>query len=308
MQLIWVSGPVGQIRTFNVTFKNVLLTLLGLILSFIVLGALLQFVGFRWAIEYSPAIAKSLGNVHSGFEIDNLNYFYRSKLNEIQLKQQQINDKLLDLEEKNKALTKLVTPNVKFKEHLTEKDIGGAFLPKNLESNKSLLDVMNLTLGQMSLSQKRIEKSNQVWGQYYDDLASTPISIPVSFVSLSSGFGVRSDPLNNYLSDHTGLDFQGPIGMPIFAAGDGKIISTGWDNAYGLTVQIEHMNGLVSKYAHASKILVSEGQDIKAGEKIALIGNTGRSTGPHLHFEIIKSGTPVNPKDYLVGLNPGSLR
>jgi len=303
-----VSGPVGQIRTFNVTFKNVLLTLLGLTFSFIALGALLQFIGFRWAIEYNPAIAKSLGNVQSGFEIDNLNYFYRTKLNEIQLKQQQINDKLLELEEKNKALTKLVTPNVKFKEHLTEKDIGGAFLPKNFESNKSLLDVMVLTLGQISTSQKRVEKSNQFWGQYYDELAHTPLLIPVSMVSLSSGFGLRTDPVNNYLSDHTGLDFQGPIGMPIYAAGNGKVISAGWDNAYGLTVKIEHYNGFHSKYAHASKVLVSEGQDIKIGEKIALIGNTGRSTGPHLHFEIIKSGTPVNPKDYLVGLNPGSQR
>jgi murein DD-endopeptidase MepM/ murein hydrolase activator NlpD len=308
MQLIWVSGPVGQIRTFNVTFKNVLVSLLVLILGFIVLGALLQFVGFRWAVEYNPEIAKSLGNLHSGFEIDNLNYFYRAKLNEVQLKQQQINDKLLELEEKNKALSKLVTPNVKFKEHLTEKDIGGAFLPKNFDSNKSLMDLMDLTLDLMSLSQKRIEKSNQFWGQYYDDLAQTPILIPVSLVSLSSGFGTRTDPLNNYVSEHTGLDFQGPIGMPIFAAGDGRILSTGWDNAYGLTVKIEHINGFVSKYAHASKILVSEGQDIKAGQMIALIGNTGRSTGPHLHFEIIKSGTPVNPKNYLVGLNPGSQR
>jgi murein DD-endopeptidase MepM/ murein hydrolase activator NlpD len=308
MQLIWVSGPVGHIRTFNITFKNVLISLFGLVLCFIFLGALFQFIGFRWAIEYNPAIAKSLGNVHSGFEIDNLNYFYRSKLNEIQFKQQQFNDKLIELEEKNRALTKLVNPNIRFKEHVTEKDIGGAFLPKKLDSNQSLMDLMDSSLNQMSLSQKRIEKSNQFWGKYYDDLAHTPILIPVSLVSLSSGFGLRTDPLNNYLSDHTGLDFQGPIGMPIYAAGDGKILSTGWDNAYGLTVKIEHMNGLVSKYAHASKILVSEGQDIKAGQLIALIGTTGRSTGPHLHFEIIKSGTPVNPKDYLVGLNHGFQR
>ncbi len=308
MQFIWVSGPVGHIRTFNITFKNVLISFLGLVFCFIALGALLQFFGFRWAIEYNPAIAKSLGNVHSGFEIDNLNYFYRSKLNEIQLKQQQVNEQLLELEEKNRALTKLLTPNVKFKEHLTEKDIGGPFLPKNLDSNKSLLDVMDITSSQMSLSQKRVEKFNHFWGEYYEKLAHTPLLIPVSMVSLSSGFGLRTDPVNNYQSDHTGLDFQGPIGMPIYAAGDGKVISSGWDNAYGLTVKIEHTNVFASKYAHASKILVSEGQDIKAGQKIALIGNTGRSTGPHLHFEIIKSGSPVNPKDYLVGLNPGSQR
>ena len=302
MQLIWVSGPVGQIRTLNITFKNVLVCLVGLTFCFILLGALLQIIGFRWAVEYNPAIARTLGNVHSGFEIDNLNYFYRSKLNEIQLKQQQINDKVSELEEKNKALTKLLSPHLKFKEHITEKDLGGAYLPANLESNKSLMDSMDIALRQIVLHQKRVEKASQYWGQYYEDLSHIPISIPVTYVSLSSGFGVRTDPLNNFLSEHTGLDFQGPIGMPIYASGDGKVISTGWDNAYGLTVKIEHQNGFVSKYAHASKVLVTEGQEIKAGQEIAQIGTTGRSTGPHLHFEIIKSGKPVNPKDYLVGL------
>lgn len=302
MQLIWVSGPVGQIRTLNITFKNVLLSLLGLTFCFVLLGALLQFIGFRWAVEYNPAIAKSLGNVHSGFEIDNLNYFYRSKLNEIQLKQQQIYDKVQELEEKNKALTKLVSPNLKFKDHITDKDFGGAFLPNSFDSNRSLMDSMDLALRQIILHQKLVEKSNQFWGKYYEDLSYTPISIPVNLVSLSSGFGLRTDPLNNFPSDHTGLDFQGPTGMPIYAAGNGKVISTGWDNAYGLTVKIEHFNGFTSKYAHVSKILVSEGQDIKTGEIIALVGTTGRSTGPHLHFEIIKFGQPVNPKDYLVGL------
>ncbi len=302
MQLIWVSGPVGQIRTLNITFKSVLISLLGLVVCLILLGALLQFIGFRWAVEYNPSIAKSLGNLHSGFEMDNLDYFYRSKLKEIQLKQQQINDKVLELDEKNRALSKLLSPNVKFKDHITEKDLGGAFLPKSSDSNKSLLDSMDLTLVQLSLNQKRVDKSSELWGEFYNELSHTPLLIPVTAVSLSSGFGVRSDPLNNNVSDHTGLDFQGPIGMPIYAAGAGKVISTGWDNAYGLTVKIEHINGLESKYAHASKVLVSEGQDIKAGQMIALIGTTGRSTGPHLHFEIIQFGKPVNPKNYLVGL------
>jgi murein DD-endopeptidase MepM/ murein hydrolase activator NlpD len=161
---------------------------------------------------------------------------------------------------------------------------------------------MDLTLVTLSLIQKRFDKSSQIWDEFYNELSHTPLLIPVKDVSLSSGFGIRLDPLNNNVSDHTGLDFQGPIGMPIYAAGAGKVISTGWDNAYGLTVKIEHINGLESKYAHASKVLVSEGQDIKAGQMIALIGTTGRSTGPHLHFEIIQFGKPVNPKNYLVGL------
>jgi hypothetical protein len=92
------------------------------------LGALLQFIGFRWAVEYSPEIAKSFGNFHSGFELDNLNYFYRNKLQEVEEKQVQLQEKLKALEEKNLQLAKIVTPSLKFSNHVVSNS-GGAYIP-----------------------------------------------------------------------------------------------------------------------------------------------------------------------------------
>jgi murein DD-endopeptidase MepM/ murein hydrolase activator NlpD len=81
------------------------------------------------------------------------------------------------------------------------------------------------------------------------------------------------------------------------------VISANWDKAYGLTVVIEHLDGFISKYSHLSKALVTEGQTVQLGQEIAIMGNTGRTTGPHLHFEILKLGKHVNPSEYLMGLN-----
>jgi murein DD-endopeptidase MepM/ murein hydrolase activator NlpD len=99
---------------------------------------------------------------------------------------------------------------------------------------------------------------------------------------------------------HKGADIANSIGTPIYAADAGYVMLAGRDTAgYGLQIVINHGNGFITRYAHLSKILVKAGQSVKRGEKIALMGNTGRSTGPHLHFEIIRNGAIVNPAAYL---------
>jgi murein DD-endopeptidase MepM/ murein hydrolase activator NlpD len=94
------------------------------------------------------------------------------------------------------------------------------------------------------------------------------------------------------------------LGEKIYAAGRGTIKLAAWDGSYGLTVLIDHGDGYISRYAHASRVLVKEGDKVERHQPIALVGSSGRSTGPHLHFEIIKNGTPVNPVDYLIALRP----
>jgi|LSQX01.3.fsa_nt_gb murein DD-endopeptidase MepM/ murein hydrolase activator NlpD len=114
-----------------------------------------------------------------------------------------------------------------------------------------------------------------------------------SYGMLTSRFGSRGGRM------HTGIDIGGKTGDPIYAADGGKVIYTGWDGGYGYIVKISHDNEYESWYAHCSKILVSQGQRVGKGETIARVGNTGRSTGPHLHFEIRKNGVPQNPLSYL---------
>lgn len=119
--------------------------------------------------------------------------------------------------------------------------------------------------------------------------------------AISSGFGWRVHPITGEKRLHKGVDFAAPTGTPIFAAADGEVIDAGWtDGGYGNIVEIRHSDGSTTLYAHANQVYVTKGQWIKSGQAIAAVGSTGRSTGPHLHFEIQPDGkTAVDPMDYL---------
>ncbi|AZI38198.1 M23 family metallopeptidase [Caenibius tardaugens NBRC 16725] len=130
-------------------------------------------------------------------------------------------------------------------------------------------------------------------------LAGIPQVLPASLSMISSGFGYRRDPFAGHAALHSGLDFRGPIGSPIYAAATGKVIFAGVKNGYGNVIEISHGNGLVTLYAHMSAFHARPGQDVQAGDIIGAIGNTGRSTGPHLHFEVRHNGRAVNPRPFL---------
>ena len=112
---------------------------------------------------------------------------------------------------------------------------------------------------------------------------------------MTSQFGWRSDPIRGGRDFHTGLDIAAPHGRSIVAAASGRVVYAGWMSGYGKTLVISHSGGMTTMYAHCSKLLASQGKSVKRGEKIALMGSTGRSTGCHLHFEVRRGGTPVNP-------------
>ena len=121
----------------------------------------------------------------------------------------------------------------------------------------------------------------------------------VGFVT--SGFGARSAPFGGGRRQfHKGLDISNRIGTPIVATAQGTVLKAGHDGAYGLSVEINHGGGIVTKYAHMQRFVVQPGQYVKRGEVIGYIGMTGRTTGPHLHYEVILNGVPVNPMRYIL--------
>ena len=122
---------------------------------------------------------------------------------------------------------------------------------------------------------------------------------PISGGSVSSGFGRRNSPGGIGSRNHQGVDFAIPTGSTVMASSGGTVSSAGWSGGYGYCVLITHPDGSQTRYAHLSKVLVSAGQSVSQGQKIGLSGSTGISTGPHLHFEIILNGTPVNPLNYI---------
>jgi len=133
-------------------------------------------------------------------------------------------------------------------------------------------------------------------------LASIPAIQPVSNKNLkymSSGFGYRTDPIYKTTKFHAGMDFSAPTGTPIYATGNGTILRADNDaGGYGLHVRINHGYGYVTLYAHMSKMAVRPGQKVKRGDLIGYVGNTGKSVGPHLHYEVHKNSIPINPINF----------
>jgi murein DD-endopeptidase MepM/ murein hydrolase activator NlpD len=134
-----------------------------------------------------------------------------------------------------------------------------------------------------------------------DMLASIPAIVPIASATdrLVSGFGYRIHPIFKKLRMHTGVDFTAPVGTPIYSTGNGVVIRAERDNSgYGLMVEVDHGFGYRTLYAHLSQISVRPGQRVSRGEVLGLVGNTGLSAGPHLHYEVIRNGRKVNPVHY----------
>lgn len=129
-----------------------------------------------------------------------------------------------------------------------------------------------------------------------------PSHVPVDGAHLGSSFGNRDDPLTGRRAFHAGLDFTVGQGTAIHAAAGGTVMFAGVKPDFGAVVEIEHGNGLTTRYAHASRLLVKAGSVVMPGDTIAEVGSSGRSTGPHLHFEVLRNGEATDPRRYLAGL------
>jgi murein DD-endopeptidase MepM/ murein hydrolase activator NlpD len=147
------------------------------------------------------------------------------------------------------------------------------------------------------------QKMDQPTEQNSRTKASIPSREPVDNVHLSSNFGSRSDPFNGHKRLHQGIDIPGPLGTPIYATADGVVQRAEWSSGYGNLVEINHGNGLETRYGHMSKLIAQPNERVRRGQLIGLMGSTGRSTGSHLHYEVRIAGSAVNPMPYIEGTN-----
>lgn len=169
--------------------------------------------------------------------------------------------------------------------------IGGPFIPaKPPGTNASPFERQ---LYRIALTRAQADKMTRT-------LALVPYRKPVvGQVEFSSGFGVRSDPFLGRPAMHSGLDFRAATGDPVRATANGKVVSAGWSGGYGRMIEIDHGNGLATRYGHLSEIGVKVGEYVKIGQVIGEVGSTGRSTGPHLHYETRVHGDAVDPQKFL---------
>lgn len=177
---------------------------------------------------------------------------------------------------------------------------GGALVPGpdlTMEQLQSTLDALD------KLTDQRVDLLTVMESRLFDQKVKNmmiPTQQPVLGSSLGSAFGWRIDPINGRSALHTGLDFPAMPGTPILAAAGGVVVTQEYHPEYGHMVEIDHGNNLVTRYAHASRVLVRKGDLIKRGQKVAEVGTSGRSTGPHLHFEVLVQGIPQDPQKFLV--------
>jgi len=168
--------------------------------------------------------------------------------------------------------------------------IGGPFVPVNVAKDASAFERQ---LSRAQIARAQITRLTRTLG-------SIPVRKPIDHgLDLQSGFGVRTDPFLGTPALHTGLDLHGETGDPVRATGDGTVIAAGWNGGYGRTVDIDHHNGVSTRYAHLSSIDVRVGQAVKSGQILGKLGSTGRSTGPHLHYETRLKGEAVDPQKFL---------
>jgi murein DD-endopeptidase MepM/ murein hydrolase activator NlpD len=226
-------------------------------------------------------------------------------LEEIKEKQESIEEKKDNLQEKKGQLISLESAAEEKKEELDDANERKKAYYEKLEKNQDAYEkALDDELAESNALEKQIQAILAQSGSQGSYSGSKTGIVKVSDIGrvprITSPFGMRYHPILKKNKMHTGIDIGIATGTPIYAMSEGKVIISTYSSGYGNTVVIDHGGGISSLYAHNSKLLVGAGQTVKKGQMIAKAGSTGRSTGPHLHFEVRKNGTPINPVPYYI--------
>lgn len=300
MQLMWVSGPTGSVRTISITARKVLISLSAFSLVLITIGFLLYLVGFKIAIEIRPELARSLGGVTTEAEQQKMELVYRKRLSVLQSALDSTAQEIRQLQELKNRFVEIATPSaMREKRGTSEEGKGGPFISPVRHAGQvtqPLMATFDDASDEFGQFQKLVVGVRQDWLKQLTWLKTLPTGLPVGGdARMSSGFGMRNDPFTGALARHEGLDFTASTGTPILATADGVVTRSGWEETYGNIIEVTHAEGFMTRYAHIHKRHAVEGQKIKRGEHIADVGSTGRSTGPHLHYEVFRFGKVLNP-------------
>ena len=296
MHLIITDAWLAKSQAIHLSGTKIVLTGLALSISLILVSVgLYHWVFLKGAQEGWPIVG-SLVKFVANDEFEQRDRFMRENLNAMAIKVGQMQAKMLQLESLGDRVSGLagISPA-----ELTKPGQGGALVsahPLSMLELQATLDDLEKHTGQ------RVDLLTVVESRLFDQKIKKmmiPTQRPVADSNIGSPFGWRIDPINGNSALHTGLDFPAGTGTAILAAAGGVVVTQEFHSAYGNMIEIDHGNDLITRYAHTSKVYVRKGDLIKRGQKIAEIGTTGRSTGPHLHFEVLVQGIPQDPQKFL---------
>ncbi|MGH8799614.1 MAG: M23 family metallopeptidase [Casimicrobiaceae bacterium] len=304
MNIILVSSDTSRARTLTVDWRHWTAGGFGVLALFLSFTLLFNYVTLRYAASINHPLLQAILLADQRQEAQKAQEVVQGHLNAMAVKLGDLQAQMLRLDGLGERLAKLAG--------LKPQELPGLLQPgvspgrggpaPTLHRNLSL-DEFKAMLSQ--LSQQVDQRSDQLGvleALLVTDSANKkflPTLKPVVDAWYSSNFGWRLDPFTGQQSFHEGIDFPAEVGTPIEAAASGKVTVAEVHPAYGKMIEIDHGNGLVSRYAHCSTLLVKEGDLVVRGQEIARVGTTGRSTGPHLHFEVRLNGVPQNPARFL---------
>jgi murein DD-endopeptidase MepM/ murein hydrolase activator NlpD len=297
MHLIITDAWLAKTRPIHLSGTKLVLAGLGLSLALMLVAAgLYHWVFLKGAREGWPIVG-SLVKLVVKDEFEQRDRFLRENLDAMAKKVGEMQAKIVQLEALGERVSGLA--GISVPENKNPPARGGALI-----SGRPLtMQELNETLDDLErMSNQRVDLLTVVESRLFDQKIRkmmVPTQQPVPGSHLGSAFGFRIDPINGRQALHTGLDFQSDTGTPILAAAGGVVVTQEMHAAYGNMVEVDHGNDLITRYAHASRVDVKKGDLVRRGQKIAEVGTTGRSTGPHLHFEVLVQGVPQDPQKFL---------
>jgi murein DD-endopeptidase MepM/ murein hydrolase activator NlpD len=301
MQLIITDARLARARAIQLSGVRLVLVVLGLSLGLMLVSAgLYHWVFLKGAREGWPVISTLVRLVVKD-EVAQRDRFMRENIDVMARRLGEMQAKMLQLESLGERVSGLAGINPA---DIRGKPGQGGALVQGRSLNMDELQAALADLDQ--LTNQRTDVMTVIESRLFEQKIKklmVPTELPVKDVSLGSIFGWRLDPFTGRSALHTGLDFPAEPGTPIYAAAGGVVVAQEFHPQYGNMIEVSHGNDLITRYAHSSRVFVKQGDLIKRGQKIAEVGNTGRSTGSHLHFEVLVQGVPQDPQKFL---NAGS--
>ena len=302
MNIIVVSGATA--RTLTLDWRHWTFGGLGLLTLFFAFTLLFNYLTLRYAASVNHPLLQAILLADQREEALKAQEIVQSHLNAMSVKLGELQAQMLRLDGLGERLAEMA--GLKPRDLPPREEPGkapGRGGPAPTLSRDLSVEEFSDLLGQLS---RQVEERSDQLGVLEALLVTTsakktfmPTLSPIEEGWFSSNFGWRIDPFTGQRGFHEGIDFPAEAGTPIVAAASGKVIFAGVHPQYGKMLEIDHGNGLVSRYAHASTLLVKEGELVVRGQEVARVGTTGRSTGPHLHFEVRLNGAPQNPARFL---------
>lgn len=303
MNIILVAGANARARTFTLDWRHWVGGGAALLVAFLFFTFAFNFVTLKWAAAMQHPWLSAIVLAEGREEAARAQERAQSHLNAMAVRLGELQAQMLRLEHVGDRLAR--TAGLSLQELPAPPGRGGApssAPPRNLGSDE-LSSLVRELAGQMDARGDQFSVLEALLVHDSANRKFLPSLYPIVDGWYSSNFGFRIDPFTGQKSMHEGVDFPAEAGTPIVASASGKVIAAEWHPAYGKIVEIDHGNGLVSRYAHTSTMAVKEGDLVVRGQRIATVGSTGRSTGPHLHFEVRLNGVPQNPARFLQTAN-----